>query len=70
MEALLTFHVENKYAVTHFKRRTFAVQEFAMKFGTPVKEIVKSVFEWAAAYCTIQIRITGKDSQHLHMQFP
>ena len=22
MEALLTFHVENKHAVTHFKRRT------------------------------------------------
>ena len=47
MEALLTFHVENKHAVTHFKRRTFTVQECAMKFGTPVKEAVKSVFKWA-----------------------
>ena len=45
MEALLTFHVENKHAVTHFKRRTFTVQECAMKFGTPVKEAVKSVFK-------------------------
>ena len=45
MEALLTFHVENKYTVTHFKRRTFTVQECAMKFGTPVNEAVKSVFK-------------------------
>lgn len=44
-EALLTFHVENKHAITHFKRLTFTVHECAMKFGTPVKEAVKSVFK-------------------------
>ena len=50
MEALFTLHVENKHAVTHFKRHTFtlnrvnsALKEYAMKFGTPVKEAVKSV---------------------------
>ena len=43
MEALLIFHVENKHAVTHFKRHTFTVKEYAMKFGAAVKEAVKSV---------------------------
>ena len=43
MEALLTFHIENKHGVTHFNRQTFTVKECAMKFGTAVKEAVKSV---------------------------
>ena len=43
MEALFTFHVENKHAVTHFKRHTFTLKEYAMKFVTPGKEAVKSV---------------------------
>ena len=52
MEALLTLHVENQHAVTHFKRDTFTLYEYALIFGSSVEEAVKRVTKWAAAYYT------------------
>ena len=52
MESLLTLHVENQHAVTHFKRETFTLYEYAVMFGTSVEEAVKRVSKWAAAYYT------------------
>ena len=52
MESLLTLHVENQHAVTHFKRDTFTLYEYAVMFGTSVEEAVKRVSKWAAAYYT------------------
>jgi len=52
MESLLTLHVENQYAVTHFKRDTFTLCEYAVMFGTSVEEAAKKVSKWAAAYYT------------------
>ena len=53
MESLLTLrHVENQHAVTHFKRDTFTLCEYAVMFGTSVEEVVKRVSKWAAAYYT------------------
>ena len=52
MEALLTLHVENQHAVTHFKRDTFTLCEYATMFCTSVEEAVKRVSKWAAAYYT------------------
>ena len=52
MEALLTLHVENQHAVTHFKRDTFTLYEYATMFCTSVEEAVKRVSKWAAAYYT------------------
>ena len=43
MEALLTLHVENQHAVTHFKRDTFTLCEYATMFCTSVEEAVKRV---------------------------
>ena len=50
MEALLTLHVENQHAVTHFKRDTFTLYEYATMFCTSVP--VKRVSKWAAAHYT------------------
>ena len=52
MEALLTLHVENQHAVTHFKRDTFTLCEYATMFCTSVEEAMKRVSKWAAAYYT------------------
>ena len=41
MEALLTLHVENQHAVTHFKRDTFTLYEYALIIGISVEEAVK-----------------------------
>ena len=43
MESLLTLHIENQYAVTHFKNDTFTLYEYAVIFGTSVAEAVKRV---------------------------
>ena len=51
-ESLLTLHVENQHAVTHFKRDTSTLCEYAVMFGTSVEEAVKRVSKWAAAYYT------------------
>ena len=51
MEALLTLHVQNQHAVTHFKRDTFTFYEYAMMFGTSV-QLRSRVSKWAAAYYT------------------
>lgn len=52
METLLTLHVENQHAVTHFKRDTFTLYEYALIFGSSVAEAVKRVSKWAASYYT------------------
>ena len=52
MEALLTLHVENQHAVTHFKRDTFTLYEYATMFCTSVEEAVKRVSKRAAAHYT------------------
>ncbi|XP_020912104.1 uncharacterized protein LOC110249856 [Exaiptasia diaphana] len=52
METLLTLHVENQHAVTHFKRDTFTLYEYALIFGSSVAEAVKRVSKWAATYYT------------------
>ena len=52
LEALLTLHVENQHAVTHFKRDTFSLYEYTLIFGSSVEEAVKRVSKWAAAYYT------------------
>lgn len=52
LDALLTLHVENQHAVTHFKRDTFSLYEYDLIFGSSVEEAVKRVSKWAAAYYT------------------
>ena len=44
--------ISSVYAVTHFKRDTFTLYEYAaVLFGT-IEEAVKRVSKWAAAYFT------------------
>ena len=43
---------ENQHAVTHFKRDTFSLYEYALIFGSSVGEAVKHVSKRAAAYYT------------------
>ena len=64
MELLLTLYVENQYTVTHFKRETFTLYEYAVMFGTSVEAVKRVLIGWQN---TIQIHITN--FQH-HMQFP
>ena len=52
MEALLTHHVENQHAVTHFKRDTFTLYEYATMFCTSVEEAVERFSKRAAAHYT------------------
>ena len=52
LDALLTLHVENQHAATHFKRDTFSLYEYDLIFGSSVEEAVKRVSKWAAAYYT------------------
>ena len=41
--SLLTLNVDNQHAVTHFKKETFILYEYAQMFGSSVKEGVKRV---------------------------
>ena len=43
LESLLTLNVDNQHAVTHFKKETFTLYEYAKMFGSSVKEGVKRV---------------------------
>ena len=52
LETLLTTHVENLHAVSHFKHETFTVLQYALDFGTIVKESIKRTSRWAAKYYT------------------
>ena len=52
LETLLTLHVENQHAVTHFKRGTFSLYEYALIFGSSIEEAVKRISKWAATYYT------------------
>lgn len=49
LETLLTTIVENLHAVSHFKDETFSVLQYALDFGTIVKE---SMQRWSAKYYT------------------
>ena len=51
LESLLTLNVENQHAVTHFKKETFNLYEYAQMFGSSVKG-VKRVIPWSAHYYT------------------
>ena len=52
LESLLILNVENQHAVTHFKRETFTLYEYAQIFGSSVEEGVKRVTPWSAHYYT------------------
>ena len=52
LETLLTLHVENQHAVTHFRRDTFSLYEYALIFGSSIEEAVKRISKWAATYYT------------------
>ena len=52
LETLLTTQVENLHAVSHFKHETFTVLQYALDFGTIVKESLKRTSRWAAKYYT------------------
>ena len=52
LETLLTLHVENQHAVTHFKKDTFSLYEYAFIFGLSIEEAVKRISKWAATYYT------------------
>ena len=52
LESLLTLNVENQHAVTHFKRQTFTLYEYAQIFSSSVEEGVKRVTPWSAYYYT------------------
>ena len=52
LESLLTMNVENQHAVTHFKKETFTLYEYAQIFGSSVEEGVKRVTPWSAHYYT------------------
>ena len=51
LESLLTMNVENQHAVTHFKKKTFTLYEYAQIFGSSI-EGVKRVTPWSAHYFT------------------
>ena len=50
LESLLTLNVENQHAVTHFKKETFTLYEYAQIFGSSVEEGVKRVTPWSTHY--------------------
>ncbi|CAH3113598.1 unnamed protein product, partial [Porites lobata] len=52
LKSLLTLNVENQHAVTHFKKETFTLYEYAQIFGSSVEEGVKRVTPWSAHYYT------------------
>ena len=52
LESLLTLNVENQHAVTHFKKETFTLYEYAQIFGSSVEEGVKKVTPWSDQYYT------------------
>lgn len=43
LESFLTLHVNNQHAVTHFKRDTFTMYEYALIFGYSIEEALKRV---------------------------
>lgn len=43
MESFLTLNVDNQHAVTHFKRDTFTMYEYALIFGYSIEEALKRV---------------------------
>ena len=52
LESLLTLNVENQHAVTHFKKETFTLYDYAQIFGSSVEEGIKRVTPWSAHYYT------------------
>ena len=52
LESLLTLNVENQDAVTHFKKETVTLYEYAQIFGSSIEEGVKRVTPWSAHYYT------------------
>jgi len=52
LESLLALNVENQYEVTHFKKETFTLYEYAQIFSSSVEEGVKRVTPWSAHYYT------------------
>ena len=52
LESLLTMNVENQHKVTHFKKETFTLYEYAQIFGSSVEEGEKRVTPWSAHYFT------------------
>ena len=50
LESLLTLNVENQHAVTHFKKETFTLYEYAQIFGSSVEEGAKRVTPWSAHF--------------------
>ena len=52
LESFLTLNVENQHTVTHFKKETFTLYEYAQIFGSSVEEGVKRVTPWSAHYYT------------------
>ena len=52
LESLLTLNVENQDAVTHFKKETVTLYEYAQIFGSSVEGGVKRVTPWPAHYNT------------------
>ena len=49
---LMTTHVENLHAVSHFKHETFSAWNYSQDFGTIVKESLKRITNWFAKYFT------------------
>ena len=45
---LLTLKIENQHAVTHFKKETSTLYEYAQIFGSSVEEGIKRVTPWSA----------------------
>ena len=74
LEALLTLNVKNQHAVTHFKKETFTLLEYAQIFGSYVEEGVKRVTPWSAHYYTHPNSYypveTSIDDQLVHVEIP
>ena len=51
-EVCLTTQVENVHDVSHFKRPTCTLLEYARDFGNNMKESLKQVTKWSAYYFT------------------
>ena len=52
LESLLTLNVENQHAVTHFRKETLTLYEYAQIIGSSVEEGVKRETQWSAHYYT------------------
>ena len=51
-QTLITTQVENLHAVSHFKLETFSALQYAVDFGTILKESLKRITKWGAKYYT------------------